>query len=46
MSNSKDEDIKKSATVLKASVFFEPEYRELCLMLFNLYSPEKMTIGK
>ena len=45
MSNSQDEYIRNSAKVLKASVFFEPEYRELCLMLFNLYSPEKMTSG-
>jgi len=45
MENSGIPDVKESARVLKASVFFEPEYRELCLTLFNLYTPDKLTAG-
>ncbi len=45
MENSSDADIKQSAKVIRASVFFEPEYRELTLALFHLYTPEKMSPG-
>ncbi len=45
MENSSNEAIKQSAKVIKAGVFFEPEYRELCLSLFNLYTAEKFSLG-
>jgi len=43
MENSGVPEVKESAKVLRASVFFEPEYRELCLTLFNLFTPDKLT---
>ena len=45
MENSGEESIRHSAKVIRASIFFEPEYRELTLTLFNLYSPDKMSPG-
>jgi timeless len=45
MDNSKNPELVRACSVLKASVFYEPEYRELCLMLFNIYTPQKMSTG-
>ncbi len=45
MENSGDAEIKQSGKVIKAQVFFEPEYRELTLTLFNIYSPERFSPG-
>ena len=45
MQNCKIEEIKKSAEVLCANVFYEPEYRELCLQLLNMYASDKMSMG-
>merc|ERR1719225_2200002 len=45
MEGSKDADIKEAGRVLKASVFYESEYRELCLQQLSSYNPDKMTIG-
>ena len=39
------ENLSQSATVLKTNILYEPEYRELCLMLFNIYQPERFSIG-
>ena len=38
-------EIKEAGRVLKASVFYESEYRELCLQQLSSYNPDKMTIG-
>ena len=43
MSNSKDEAVKKSGIVLRTDVFYEPEYRELCLQQLNIYNETKMS---
>ena len=43
MSNSKDEDVKKSGVVLRTDVFYEPEYRELCLQQLNIFNETKMS---
>ena len=45
MDNSKSEDLVKASSVIKTSVFYEPEYRELCLTLFAAFTPEKMSTG-
>ena len=45
MEASGNEDIKEAGRVLKASVFYEPEYRELCLQQLSSYNPDKMTLG-
>ena len=45
MENSHNTEIKKSAQVIKANVFYEPEYRELCLDLFTIYAPDKLSMG-
>lgn len=45
MVSSKDEKIKDSGLVLRADVFYEPEYRELCLTQLGLFSPEKMSLA-
>jgi timeless len=41
----KVEEHRKSAQILKASVFYEPEYRELCLDLFNVYRQERFPLS-
>ena len=38
MSNSKDDEVKKSGMILRTDVFYEPEYRELCLQQLNMYN--------
>ncbi len=45
MENSGDDSVRQSAKVIRANVFFEPEYRELTLALFNMYTPDKMSRG-
>merc|ERR1711963_783924 len=45
MVSSKDEKIQQSGMVLRADVFYEPEYREVCIQQLSLYQPEKMTLG-
>ena len=45
MDNSKNEDLVKASNVIKTSVFYEPEYRELCLTLFAAFTPDKMSNG-
>ena len=45
MDNSKNEDLVKASNVIKTSVFYEPEYRELCLTLFAAFTPDKMSAG-
>eukprot|EP00094_Tigriopus_californicus_P007121 TCALIF_06856-PA protein Name:"Similar to TIMELESS Protein timeless homolog (Homo sapiens)" AED:0.06 eAED:0.06 QI:44/0.83/0.71/0.85/0.83/0.71/7/0/1087 len=42
--NGKNDDIlRHSARVLLANVFYEPEYREVCLTLFSIFKSDKMT---
>lgn len=42
--NSKNDDLlRHSARVLLANVFYEPEYREVCLTLFAVFKQDKMT---
>ena len=43
MSNSKDDEVKKSGMILRTDVFYEPEYRELCLQQLNMYNETKMS---
>ncbi len=45
MVSSKDEKIRESGMVLRADVFYEPEYRELCIQQLSLFSPEKMSLS-
>ena len=45
MEGSASPDIKEAGRVLRSSVFYEPEYRELCLQQLSSYNPDKMTIG-
>ena len=45
MEGSKDGDIKEAGRVLKASVFYESEYRELCLQQLSSYNPDRMSVG-
>jgi hypothetical protein len=46
MSKSEDPKVRESANILRADVFYEPEYRELCMQQLSLYQAEKMSIGK
>ena len=43
MEGSPNPDIKEAGRVLKASVFYEPEYRELCLQQLSSYNPDRMS---
>jgi len=45
MEGSSNSDIKDAGRVLKSSVFYEPEYRELCLQQLSIFNPDKMSIG-
>jgi hypothetical protein len=45
MNKSEDPKVRESALILRADVFYEPEYRELCTQQLSLYQPEKMSIG-
>ncbi|QQP56772.1 Protein timeless -like protein, partial [Caligus rogercresseyi] len=45
MQNSSDGAVKRSGEVLTHSIFYESEYRELCLGLLFIYSPERMSLG-
>ena len=42
---SNDSSLSQSATVLKANILYEPEYREMPLMLFSIYKSETMSLG-
>ena len=43
MEGSSNPDIKEAGRVLKASVFYESEYRELCLQQLSSYNPDRMS---
>ena len=43
MEGSTNPDIKEAGRVLKSSVFYEPEYRELCLQQLSSYNPDRMS---
>ena len=45
MEGSSNPDIKEAGRVLKASVFYESEYRELCLQQLSSFNPDKMSVG-
>jgi len=45
MSNSESASVRESAVVLRSDVFYESEYRELCLQQFGIYQPDKMSIS-
>ena len=45
MSQSKNESVRKSGIVLRTDVFYEQEYRELCLEQLNLYNETKMSFN-
>ena len=44
MVSSKDEKIRTSGMVLRSDVFYEAEYREVCIQQLSLYQPEKMSL--
>ena len=46
MTKSEDPKVRESALILRADVFYEPEYRELCMQQLSLYQPEKMSMGE
>ena len=43
MEGSASPDIKEAGRVLRSSVFYEPEYRELCLQQLSSYNPDRMS---
>ena len=43
MEGSANPDIKEAGRVLRSSVFYEPEYRELCLQQLSSYNPDRMS---
>ena len=45
MVSSKDQAVQNSGLVLRADVFYESEYREVCIQQLSLYQPEKMTLS-
>ena len=45
MVSSKDKAVQESGMILRSDVFYEPEYRELCLQQLSLYQPEKMSMS-
>ena len=45
MVSSKDEKVRQSGLILRSDVFYEPEYRELCIQQLSLYQPEKMSMN-
>ena len=45
MVSSKDEAIRNSGMVLRSDVFYEAEYRELCIQQLSLYQPSKMSLS-
>ena len=45
MEGSPNTDIKEAGRVLKSSVFYESEYRELCLQQLSIFNPDRMSIG-
>eukprot|EP00092_Neocalanus_flemingeri_P015916 GFUD01017233.1.p1 GENE.GFUD01017233.1~~GFUD01017233.1.p1 ORF type:complete len:1724 (+),score=585.73 GFUD01017233.1:81-5252(+) len=45
MEGSSNPDIKEAGRVLKSSVFYESEYRELCLQQLSSFNPDKMSVG-
>ena len=45
MVSSKDKTVQESGMILRSDVFYEPEYRELCLQQLSLYQPEKMSMN-
>merc|ERR1712018_846964 len=45
MVSSKEEAIRNSGMVLRSDVFYEAEYRELCIQQLSLYQPSKMSLS-
>ena len=45
MVSSKDEKIRTSGMVLRSDVFYEAEYREVCIQQLSLYQPGKMSLS-
>lgn len=45
MEGHKEEGVREAGRVLRASVFYESEYRELCLQQLSTYNPDKMSLG-
>jgi hypothetical protein len=37
---------RESGRAMRAAVFYEPEYRELCLQQLSSFNPDRMSIGK
>ena len=45
MSTSKEGSVKQSGLILRSDVFYEQEYRELCLQQLNIYNESKMSLS-
>ena len=45
MSTSKEGAVKQSGLILRSDVFYEQEYRELCLQQLNIYNETKMSLS-
>jgi len=45
MEGSKDSTVKEAGKILMAGVFYEPEYRELCLQQLSTFNPDRMSLG-
>ena len=46
MTGSSDPSVKEAGKVLMTGVFYEPEYRELCLQQLSSFNPDRMSLGK
>ena len=40
-----DDRVREAGRVIRAGVFYEPEYRELCLQQLSSFNPDRMTKG-
>ena len=45
MESSKDERIREAGHVIRSGVFYESEYRELCLQQLSTFNPDRMSLG-
>jgi timeless len=43
MDRSQDHSVRQSAKVIKSNIFYQSEYRELVIFLFNVYTERKFS---
>ena len=41
----KDEKVRDAGRVIRAGIFYEPEYRELCIQQLSSFNPDRMSLG-